>query len=116
MGFVAGRLLDRQVAEGVLNAVVETDAQGGLYVPTDNGGFMLPEYSEDIAAAWTVVKMMFARGWDMELQLYQDEKGSAAYRVTISRIEHQEIGSLEFADTAPLAICKAALMAMKLKI
>lgn len=72
----------------------------------------VPIYSLDIATAWEVVEKLFELGWDCEVSMYRAEQGPR-YRVDVRVIEHQEHGATEFADTAPLAICLAALKALE---
>lgn len=77
-----------------------------------------PPYSTDIAAAWEVVEHMIER--DMRVNVstcYQPDDGTP-WICTLERHESQ-IGDpnkwTEYAETAPEAICKAALAAVGVK-
>lgn len=71
-----------------------------------------PHYSTDIAAAWEVVEKM--RGMALAMTM---GKGDDAYQCRIfdGRIAPEAYRVLVSAETAPLAICRAALLAMESK-
>lgn len=70
--------------------------------------FVIPPYSTDISAAWEVVEKMSTKKWCFDLQ-YAGSRPTATFRLSyVCRGERYE--SKE--DTAPRAICLAALKAM----
>jgi hypothetical protein len=106
------RVLDADVAEKVMGWTVELivsgrdafeewrDPQGWRYGATP------PSYSSDIAAAWQVVEHMRTRGWRFEIhELWEGWRAIFVLRATYA--EYQER-----AESAPLAICRAALAAI----
>lgn len=121
--FEAGRELDALVAEKVMGwqSIEYNDFKIWAhqdYLPAITNhplGFAMPEgysplprYSTNIAAAWKVVEKFEAKHW--EISISTDEIG---YLVYLTR-RNDDGGSTTFkgeADTAPLAICLAALNA-----
>lgn len=110
----AGRALDAIVAERVMGVkeapfgVCPTCGYGGGY------GFKeFPEYSTDIAAAWEVVEKLSRRNFSMH-----NDTGCSGCEPTEGvgwmALFHIEGGPMAYtvADTAPLAICLAALKAV----
>jgi hypothetical protein len=71
-----------------------------------NGG-SLPSYSTSIAAAWEVVEKMRFDWWHYSIC---SAVGSGAC-VEFFRFEHTKYEDAVAADGAPLAICRAALLA-----
>ena len=74
----------------------------------ENGGrtdphVEIPPFSTDIAAAWMVVERMRELGWFFEVSAECDSQWVAYF--------DKERYASEAADTAPLAICRAALRA-----
>ena len=65
-----------------------------------------PRYSTDISAAWQVVEKMRKAGFDVSIWAYDSPY---KVRVTIESSSHGPQFSFK-ADSAPEAICKAALM------
>jgi hypothetical protein len=63
-----------------------------------------PHYTADIAAAWTVVEKMLKEG--VECEMYVNLEGRAR-----ARFLGRNVTGLGYADTAPMAICIAALKA-----
>lgn len=107
----AGRVLDAVVAERVLNWTHikhnELLNEYSVGKDPDVGWRVIPNFSTDIAAAWEVVEKM---PFGYELRLC-DYKGS----IVRWQAEFHEPGAktlMVWADTAPLAICRAALLAM----
>lgn len=115
----AGREMDVLIAETVLCLQVIKDPlafyvyEGGLEM------CLMPFYSIDIKAAWDVVeKIVELSGADFTVGNRQSLKQGAA-RSCIAKIQY---GSFEYdnpdlllyvvSDTAPLAICRAALLAV----
>lgn len=70
-----------------------------------------PHYSTDIAAAWLVVEAMEARGSALELvdRIHLSGTGERWWCCFKGKMW----GQPEKADTAPLAICRAALAALE---
>jgi hypothetical protein len=102
----AGREMDALIAKNIFEwTIVKTkrnnwfELQSGLWKP-DDGATDFPHYSTDIAAAWQVIEKM--RG---------EESGMRVYR--IESMSYWQFGfrgaPWAEADTAPLAICRAAL-------
>lgn len=105
---VAGRELDALVAEKVMGwtRCDHRDLEDGLWWCRGDGAHIWPADwtpSTDIAAAWQVVERLVAlTNW--EVQVFA--KRHARYVVHASPFVVTE------ADTAPLAICRAALAAL----
>ena len=77
----------------------------------DAGYELVPHYSTDIAAAWQVVEKLRTEGFDFFIET-RGSRSPCSVEVfrtgkTSSEFDTGEI----FADTVPLAICKAALKA-----
>ena len=99
----AGRELDALVAEKVMGAKV---------VFVEN----VPYYSTDIAAAWEVVNHLLCHGWDEKyfFRLHYDNVDlwdASFYKESSSDGGGPDVWGT--ADTAPLAICLAALKAVQ---
>lgn len=77
----------------------------------------IPPYSSDIAAAWQVVEKLFQLGFDLYLETFKDDEDNPQCRVSFQQIDNQDKGSGPiYADTAPHAICLAALKAVGVEI
>jgi hypothetical protein len=101
----AGRALDALVAEKVMGLLCADDPPGsGRNCPVHS----CPAYSTDIAAAWQVVEAMNARGWIVNAMNRQ--VGRWACHVGFAAPNYATV--LECEDTAPHAICLAALAAL----
>lgn len=119
----AGRELDALVAEKVMGFKVVDDPlvdfNGARYIHKIEVAFErgphsghrwpervgpLPAYSADIAAAWQVVERFWL------VQIVRSEVYHEAYEVRIMTETGPE--HVEEANTAPLAICRAALKAV----
>jgi len=76
-------------------------------------GMVYPEvrpYSTQIGAAWEVVTKLSAEDWDFEMNFYRwRDDGRVGWFVSIGRAE-------SLADTAPHAICLAALRTKEEKV
>ncbi len=130
----AGRELDALIAEKVMGLCVHEweyttldefmddwmakcdkcniETSGGSREMCPASGHTQP-YSTDIAAAWTVVEKLRC-AWDFSLQVFAEEGGTGAC-FTVMGETFRSDGSHMFsaeADTAPLAICLAALKAV----
>lgn len=112
----AGWELDAEVAERVMGWT-HLDRSSGYYaVGIHPGGFRegVPRYSTDIAAAWQVVEMFQCT---VVIQRAPSPDGRVVgYRVSVPDITHKgkpgepyRLAANADADTAPLAICLAAL-------
>lgn len=102
----AGRELDALIAEKVMGLNVQQTTIGDAVcsrVLTYGGWAVLREYSGSLDEAWQVVEKM---PYPMTIHRYPD----GVYEVTIMMSEFHVI---EYAATAPLAICLAALNAME---
>lgn len=124
---VAAKALDAEVAEKVFAYVWRRSRSTGnrcIYAPgkfpehmealadgteplvTDWGVFnWTPLYSTVMSDAWRVVEKMRADGW----RLYLDVRPGEEYRVMFAR---DRVLESSHAETAPLAICRAAILAL----
>jgi hypothetical protein len=123
-----GRELDALVAEKVMGQVVHRNPKGGwsLGPPDywDDHGCTelvnpLPAYSEDIAAAWEVVarlRELFPASLFSILETFDEAQGKGL-RYGVHILHYLGMGDFRTegqatADTAPHAICLAALRAV----
>lgn len=112
----AGRELDALIAEKVMGLKYEFEGDSPIYAPND----FLPHYSTEIASAWEVIDKMWrdgewrvtvfyggdeARWWGAEFAYDANHLGAAYHALYDRKVEAR-------ADTAPLAICRAALLAV----
>jgi hypothetical protein len=105
----AGREMDALIAEWVIGGDVYLGADYYFSSPYNRGGHRyIPHYSTDIAAAWEVAEWLFKRG----LTRITNGDGDSC------DVDHVPLGLVpvtRFADvsaeTFPLAICRAALLA-----
>lgn len=110
---IAGRELDALIAEQVM---------GGNWSSIDYAPYIenLPHYSTDIAAAWQVVERMQELRYSLVIgtnACARSQNGAKFYEgwrgLGQSIIDAEETeGFLAVAETVPLAICKAALLAI----
>lgn len=124
----AGRELDALVAEKVMGLgkiewmwCKRTDFAGDpfcvkqpCHVDRVYGWRVVPRYSTDIAAAWTVLDKMQERGFAMRLNQFCTFKDHPllwhwACEIATSPVS---VVSSEFEPTAELALCRAALKAV----
>jgi hypothetical protein len=108
---VAGRDLDALIATQVMDIRIIVDAPGRS---TDGGSFMtadrIPYYSTNLPAAWRVVEHM-PHGF--ELRLHEHKLGiQPVWQAEFHRPGHKI--QMSSAQTAPLAICLAALAALRI--
>ena len=111
----AGREMDALITEKVLkrvpcdkwehyhvlnNAYIKRDCGHERCYPRNNA----PNHSSDIAAAWEVVQWFVARRKRPSLARVAENE----WRVALDDFKKN---ALAYADTAPLAICRAALLA-----
>lgn len=101
-----GRSLDRLVA-----ALAGWEYKRSIGRWVEPGGAMAhvnpPEFSTDIAAAWQVVEKLNADGWGHRHSVYSPaaERPGWAWEFAIGAKSFEGT-----AETAPLAICRAALL------
>lgn len=87
-----------------------------------NGGIEMPLYEADISAAFTVVEKMRAKGWHVSLcaapksgwcctMLFEDFSNGPTVNMEGEGYWERQA----YADAAPLAICRAALAAVRAK-
>ncbi|MBY0205283.1 BC1872 family protein [Paenibacillus cucumis (ex Kampfer et al. 2016)] len=96
-----GRELDSHVALIVMGVKEVTIV--GKYHFIDSLDTPLPNYSTDISAAWDVLNKMIYFGMEVNVGFYEKWDCALDYRGT---------NWCEQAETAPEAICKAALLAV----
>jgi hypothetical protein len=131
ISMVPGRELDELVAEKVMNlCVLDTVQQYGDGCVVSDKGFdewtihpyhgkiddpdLLEPYSTNISSAWEVVAKFNSMGWRVHLAVDPDytqadiikNKSSESYGTGWERVDGNN------AETTPLAICKAALLAV----
>lgn len=117
------RRMDALVAEKVMGRKVwyDEDAHGDLhiwweyFVDESDGGVagvqrLLAPYTTDWAAAGQVVEKMRADGWNVSI-VFKDTFPRLFWRVDFEKPREMQEGS-ERVDSAPLAICNAALRAL----
>lgn len=112
--YVAGRALDALVAEKVMGWTRHPDSWPPMYRepgdelrPPGSGYAVVPSYSTAIAAAWEVVEAM-------RLKFYRFLINGGIYDTNWGASFHANFASGDdyfhgYADTASLAICRAAL-------
>lgn len=103
----AGRKLDRLIAARVMGLgrarYVRREPFGSDWM-LGTGNNVLPHYSTDIAAAWEVREELFRRGLVYDVTL----NGRGPVYCEVERPDSTVWFTSE-GDTAPLAICRAAL-------
>lgn len=112
----AGREMDAQIAQSVFGMRLTKNhgLAGGFYWVGNGVQFGIMQerdifaFSTDIAAAWKVTEKF----WSVEVNKYLDGKEWRAYVVRLSNDNKSNSDGGSFADTAPLAICRAALLAV----
>lgn len=118
----AGRELDGLVAERVMGRCPHREQR--RYVHQSDTGFECvacgkdvygrencPAYSTSIEAAWQVVEKLKADGWWIAVEHEAPDDPERAWGACLSPNPHLPVW--EMAETAPLAICRAALMAVE---
>jgi hypothetical protein len=115
-----GRELDALVAEKVMGFDVRKHGNDWIYIGevrpggTDPQGYPVPNYSEDISAAWKVVeKLAQTRHITVNSAVGLDASKAFVklWRCEIDLTKHSS--TEEFSDSAPHAICLAALKAFE---
>jgi hypothetical protein len=110
----AGRELDALIAEKVMGIEPWPGRPGVFRAPIVPPGVepkpcLPPEYSTDIAAAWKLVEK-FTRE-EVKIDIRNSHSNKAQWTVIIAK-SPKDAWDLTQADTAPLAICLAALKAV----
>lgn len=115
------REIDRLIAEKVMGftwaALVKFEHEGKTHTGvamTESAAYVLPHYSSDIAAAWEVVEKLKARLCEEPDTLALEYRGGT-WQAGFKYFSHEDGwdygDNAGKADTAPLAICLAALKA-----
>lgn len=99
---LAGPATDRRVAVEMLGW-----ARDHLGDPIDTLCHTMPAFSTDLAAAWLLVEPLLARWGQFHLSRYPNGRWVCASRDAYAR--NTVLCVEEVAETAPLAICRAAL-------
>lgn len=134
----ASRELDALVAEKVMGytlrfaakAWTDADWMGSdtptetnvmaIYAPFEqfprSGAFdkSIPHYSTDIAAAWEVVEKLYERGLCVGVSTLHEWKTKCECSVYYADMAQRMVANAD-ADTAPHAICLAALKALEVR-
>lgn len=113
-----GRALDAQIAETVMEMGSQWTVQqqsDGTFTPTGEVWYQCPEFSTDIRDAWQVVERIETKGWFVEVgwcnAQYGPERRAWCY-VGEYGCDELYVGEA-YENTAPLAICRAALKALR---
>lgn len=106
----AGRYLDSKIAEMVMGLTVDYEFDEP-HIPSlrdkyDEWGY-LPNYSTDISAAWEVIEKIKDEHLTFDMFYRPHEQ---KWWVTVFASDHAKDHGI--ADTAPLAVCRAALLAV----
>lgn len=112
----AGRELDAVVAEQVCGWTgvywLDRETPVGSHKPAP--AQRVSNYSTDIAAAWLVVERMRLQGWHYSIDSHGAVTGNTSCGFTRGTGVDQPMEAFGAeADTAPLAICRAALLAVQ---
>lgn len=107
-----GRYLDAMVAEKVMGWRHDPGTYEGSRYLLDPAGARsaIPNYSTDIAAAWEVVEKLKGATAHFQLQSIPGGWSTRIFRVPAG------LSNEEIADTAPMAICLAALKAVGVEV
>lgn len=114
----AGRELDALICHEIFGHVVAPDPDafvtplarhGEPMIWSADGLLPVPPYSTDIAAAWLVVEKLQEQG--VRVDILSDWHGHRTCRV--ARKSEILYDALDWSATAPLAICRAALRAVR---
>jgi hypothetical protein len=116
----ASRELDALVAEKVMGLKqvhraydLGEPVTGELYFDNNQDWGTVPFYSTDIAAAWSVIDHLIALASAAMDQPYFELRTCGSYYTAVWDTEERDWPTVtEDADTAPLAICLAALKAV----
>lgn len=106
-----GRELDALVHKNVF--LREVYWQNIIPYPVDNlTAIPVPLYSTDLSAAWEVVEKLHELGYTTHLQSDYPDDGAIKHGLLLF---HNSKGRIkgDYAETAPLAICRAALLSIQ---
>lgn len=109
LSLAAGRELDAAVQRVVFGSLVEMDSDGPRYVTPGSSawkGQRVPPYSSDPGAAILVCEQF---GWFEIRAVRYDDEGRWGCTVMVG--QPGQPGVSEHAETFPLAVCRAALLA-----
>jgi hypothetical protein len=114
----AGRKLDALIAEKVMGWKL---CPGETYVyetpDGDTKAIQFHKFSENIADAWLVLEKLKADGMDIMVRWAAKHSGESYRDVWLCWIAKDgKVGDGTHADTAPLAICLAALKAVGVEV
>lgn len=104
----AGRELDALILKGIFGLEPQECMVGG-HPRGCPGSTTITSYSTDIAAAWQVVEKLMN---ELQLAFYLDSRGDKLWDCSFTRDSLDITPGCLGVDTAPLAICRAALMAV----
>lgn len=113
MNMCAGPKMDKLVAEKVTgwNFPNKVDSLGRRVIRYKD----LPRYSTDIAAAWKVIATFNRSEWDIEIGSDTEDDGKF-WGVSLIKWSEEPIGPIAYGggehESLPLAICRAALLAV----
>lgn len=105
-GVAAGRELDAEIARKVKGYAVHYEGQS-------RNADLIPHYSTDLIAAWLVVEKMQERGWRITIEDCADGFHVWYGRAGQGDEDFWVRAPVAIAATAPLAICLAALHALR---
>mgnify|MGYP001398960151 CR=1 FL=1 len=112
---IDNRELDARIAEHVMGwtdvrlyCANSGDPEALGTAPGKNWREVVPDYSTDISAAWLVVQKLGARGFMMHKSVVGNY-WRARFDIPVLAMEEPYV----LAETAPLAICRAALLLVK---
>ena len=114
----AGREIDALIAEKAMMLDGVTLGESGLYYQLGHKFYNVPHYSTDIAAAWKVVEKLQKISDNHFTLLCFTTNFRAGWKTPDSNdLPNRQNGFVGFsdfvyADTAPLAICRAALLSV----
>lgn len=109
-----GQELDAKVAEVVMGWIdihtfgLDNGRLSG-YPPGEQKTFPVPHYSTDIAAAWQVVEKLLKDGYEVHFHCLPDGRFHCLIMTDNGEIDAGILLWEARADTAPHAICRAAL-------
>ena len=111
MPHCAGRDTDRLIALRFAGFVPDPRVPGAFRPPDDPSVSPMPvpapHYSSDIGAAFQLIELLIAGGYDVALfTTATAERDTGQWTCAIAS---GELGTKAHADTAPLAICQAVL-------
>lgn len=106
LGMEAGPEMDELVAVMIMG--YESSKVRNGWVELGNFATYPKRYSTDIAAAWEVVEKVREKGWGMAIvNAFSQEPDGPGYGCHLRNGMKTHTG---YAETAPLAICRAALL------